>query len=435
MPGDWFILAPSFTGDRQGEQDNVLDRLRNAPLSQQIATSAALLCLLASLAMVILAAISSRHMQHRQQAEFGTALARQVAARVGLALETGDLLSLRASLQRFVDNSAAQRVIVNDVEGKPLGEAGEPSGRYLQQFSAPVRIESNIAGEALVTIATDNTSGDQRRFVLSLLGLAVVLSLAVYGGGLQVGKALGGRFRKLSRHLALEENGKRLPVNEVAALERQVHALPMDLLRTRDNSAGSDEHYRGSAVLYLQLDSLSDYVDTLDEQSLHRYIARLHRLVQTAAGFYGGELQVVRQFALAVYFTGAGKAGSAAFRAACCAWLVQAAARELEAKQSLSLRVFSAVGLSELGVGDSADIYPGLYMQSTLDELQLACESRPPKILLSPAVCADTDIDGRLQHQSTEIMDYAMLASVSDPYADLLERQLRLTLKRLAEPV
>lgn len=404
-------------------------------MSQQIATAAALLCLLASLAMVILAGISSRHMQYRQQSEFGSALARQVAARVGLSLETGDLLSLRASLQRFVDTTAAQRVIVNDVEGNPLGEAGLPSGRYLQQFSAPVRIESNIAGEAQVTIATDNASADRRRFVFSLLGLAVVLSLAVYGGGMQLGKFLGGRFRRLSHHLALEESGNRLPANELAALEARIRALPMDLLRTRESNAAGDEHYKGTAVLYLQLDSLSGYVDTLDEQSLQRYIARLHRLVHTAAGFYGGELQVARQFALAVYFSGPGKAGSAAFRAACCAWLVQAAARELETKQALSLRVFMAVGMSELGVGDSTDIYPGLYMQSTLDELQQACESRPPKILLAPAICEDTDVDGRLQHQATEVMDYAMLGAVADPYADLLERQLRLTLKRLSEPV
>ncbi|MFV8818755.1 hypothetical protein [Haliea sp. E17] len=403
-------------------------------MSHQIATAAALLCLLASLAMVVLGAISSRHMQHRQQAEFGNALARQVAAQVGLALETGDLLRLRASLQRFVDTTAAQQAVVLDIEGKPLGEAGEPEGRYLQQYRAPVHIESNIAGEAVVTIATDTASTDQRRFVLSLLGLAVVLSLAVYGGGLQLGKSLGARIRKLSRYLALEDGGNRLPANEVAALESRIKALPMDLLRTRENHAASDEHYKGTAVLYLQLDSLSDYVDTLDEQSLQRYITRLHRLVHTAAGFYGGELQVVRQFALAVYFSGPGKAGSAAFRAACCAWLVQSAARELEAKQSLSMRVFMAVGESELGIGDSADIYPGLYMQSTLDELQQACESRPPKILLSPAACGDTDVDGRLQHQATEVMDYAMLEAVSDPYGDLLERQLRLTLKRLAEP-
>ncbi|TGD72607.1 hypothetical protein E4634_13870 [Mangrovimicrobium sediminis] len=411
-----------------------MKQFKHAPLSQQIATAAAALCLAVSLALVALAAISSGHMLREQQAHFGRALARQVAAQVGLGLETGDLLSVRATAQRFVDTTAAEQVAIIDVEGKPLGEAGRPEGLDLYTASAPITVEANIAGEARVTVSTDAASAAQRRFVLSLLGLAVVLSLAVYGAGMQLGRVLGARLGGLSRRLTLEDAAPgQASGNELLNLQQRVDALPMDLLRTRDQRAASEEHYSHTAVLYLQLDSLADYVDTLDEQSLHRYIERLHRLVYTAAGFYGGEIQVARQFALAVYFTGESKGGSAAFRAASCAWLVRAAARELDDARSLSLRFFMAVGLSELGIGDSADIYPGLYMQSTLDELQQACASRPPQILLSPAVCADTDVDGRLQHHATEVLDYAMLEAVAGPYGDLLERQLQLILKRQRE--
>jgi hypothetical protein len=73
-------------------------------------------------------------------------------------------------------------------------------------------------------------------------------------------------------------------------------------------------------------------------------------------------------------------------------------------------------------------------MQHTLDELQTICASKPPKILLSPLVCEDVDVEGRLQTQATEVMDYAMLEEFEDPCRDLLERQLRLILKRLADP-
>ena len=93
-----------------------------------------------------------------------------------------------------------------------------------------------------------------------------------------------------------------------------------------------------------------------------------------------------------------------------------------------------AISQSELGMGDSKDIYPGLYMQHTLDELQGVCNSKPPKLLLSPAVSDDTDISGRLQLQATEVMDYSMLESFAGPYQDLLERQLQLILKRLMDP-
>ena len=216
-------------------------------------------------------------------------------------------------------------------------------------------------------------------------------------------------------------------------LEGNIDALPMSLLRASASGDSREENYQTTAVLYLQLSSLVDYVDTLDQHSLHRYTGRLHQVVYGAAGFYGGQLQVVRQFGLAVYFSGSSSAGSPPFRAASCAWLVRELSAELEKQLPLSMSVSMAISLSELGVGDDKDIYPGLYLQHTLDELQAICASKPPKILLAPAVCEDIDIVSRLEHQATELRDYEMLTGFESPYNDLLERQLRLIWKRIAE--
>ena len=120
----------------------------------------------------------------------------------------------------------------------------------------------------------------------------------------------------MARAVTLEEDTRGLPDNEVELLEKRIAELPMDLLRTRSDAGPREENYRKTAALYLHLTSLIDYVDTLDENSLHRYTDRLHQVVYAAAGFYGGELHVVRQFGLAVFFSGDNKAGSAAFRAA-----------------------------------------------------------------------------------------------------------------------
>ncbi len=410
------------------------NRFDNTGLGQQLAFVAAGFCLLVSLALVALGAISSRHMQLQQQEAFGTALAHQIARRIGTALETGDLLGVTASLQHFVETSSAEEVAIFDVEGKALGEAGRAIGQELEQYQAPVRIESDIAGQVVITLSTDDARAAHRRFVLSLLGLAVLLSLAVYGASRHLGQRLAGRLQALSRSLALDGQGSRQPRNEVAALARRVEALPMDLLRTRSDVQPKEENYRHTAVLYLHLTSLVDYVDTLDENSLHRYTDRLHQVVYAAAGFYGGDLQVCRQFGLAVFFSGSNKAGSGAFRAASCAWLIRSVCAQLEKRMPLSITLAMAVGQSELGIGDGSDIYPGLYMQHTLDELQAVCASRPPKILLAPTVCEDVDIAGRLQHQATELRDYGMLEAFEGPYQDLLERQLRLILKRLSDP-
>jgi hypothetical protein len=416
--------------------NRVNNRFRNTSLGQQLAILTGGLCLFVSLALVALGAISTRHTQMLIQEEYGTALAKLVAARIGAAMESGDLLSVSASLQRFINTSAAQAISFTDAEGKTLGQAGEAYGQSLYRYGAPVHIDSDIAGNIEITINADTTRAAQLQFLLSMLGLAVLLSLAVYGISRRFGQRLGSQLSVMARKIALEEENEsgQQPVNELLLLARQVDALPMDLLRTRSEPDPQDENYQTTAVLYLHLSSLVNYVDTLDERSLQRYTDRLHQVVYAAAGFYAGELQVARQFGLAIYFSGHNNAGSAAFRAASCAWLVQAVSKALEKQMSLSLSIAMAISQSELGVGNGADIYPGLYTQHTLDELQAVCASKPPNILLSPAVCEDTDISGRLQHGPTEVMDYAVIEEFAGPYLDLLERQLRLILKRLADP-
>ncbi len=406
--------------------------LQHSSIGQQLALLTAGLCLLVSLALVTLAAISTRHMQMQQQEEYGSALARQIATRISTALETGDLLSVSASLQRFVETSSAEEVAIFDVEGKALGQAGDALGQNLRQYRAPVRVESDIAGQVVITISTDTAGAAQLQFVLSLLGLAVLLSLTVYITMRHFGQRLANRLGTLASSIALEDQAEDAAAgNEVDRLARNIEALPMDLLRTRSETNPREENYRTTAVLYLHLTSLADYIDTLDEQALHRYTDRLHQLVLAAADFYAGDLQVARQFGLAVYFSGPNSAGSAAFRAASCAWLIQAASRELEQQMRRTMSIAMAISQSELGAGDRADIYPGLYIQHTLDELETICANRPPRVLLAPVVCEDPDIASRLQHQATEVMDFAMLEEFAEPYQDLLERQLRLILKRL----
>ena len=416
-------------------QTRVKNPLRNSSLSQQLALATAGMCLLVSFALVTLAAISTRHMQLQQQEEYGSALARQIATRISAALETGDLLSVAASLQRFLESSSAEEVAIFDVEGKALGQAGKALGQNLQQYSAQVRVESDIAGKVVITISTDDAGAARLQFVLSLLGLAVLLSLTVYITTRHFSQRLANQLGDLARSIALEDQAVD-PVarNELASLARNISALPMDLLRTRSETNPREENYRTTAVLYLHLTSLADYVDTLDEQALHRYTNRLHQLVLAAANFYAGDLQVARQFGLAIYFSGPNSAGSAAFRAASCAWLIQSASPELEQQMRRTLSMAMAISQSELGVGDPADIYPGLYIQHTLDELEAICANRPPRILLSPVVCEDPDIASRLQHEATEVMDFAMLEEFAEPYQDLLERQLRLILRRLLDP-
>ena len=241
-------------------------RLDQTGVSQQFALATAGFCLLVSLALVALGAISSHYMQAQQQEEYGTALAHQIARRISTALESGDLLSVSASLQRFVETSSAEQVAIFDVEGKAIGQAGKTLGSHPRRYTAPVRIESDVAGEVVITISGDSARAAQLRFILSLLGLSVLLSLAVYGTCRHLGQRLAGRLQAMAGTIKLEEETRDSPVNEVALLEQRIADLPMDLLRTRSDAGPSEENYRKTAALYLHLTSLVDYVDSEGNQ-------------------------------------------------------------------------------------------------------------------------------------------------------------------------
>lgn len=416
--------------------DRVKNILCNLSLAQQLATIALGLCLAIGLALVALAATSSSHMQLEQQDVYGTALAQQIATRVTSALESGDLLSVKASLERFVETTPAREAEIFDIEGNPLGQAGSYVGQSPLEYTAEVVIGGDTAGHVAITLGIDQAVAAQRRFVFTLLGLAILLALAAYGAVRHLGQRLSDQLSQLSDEIALEPDKLSSPItaaNEMEQLKNSIAALPMDLLRARKSTASTHENYCATAVLYLQLNSLVDYVDTFDQLSLQRYTDRLHQIVYGAAGFYSGDLHVVRQFGLAVYFGGDSPAGSRVFRAASCAWLVRELSAELEKQLPVSISVAMAISQSELGVGDERDIYPGLYLQHTLDELQAICALKPPNILLAPKACEDVDIAGRIEFRETELQNYQMLVDFEGPYRDLLERQLRLIWKRLTE--
>jgi hypothetical protein len=105
----------------------------------------------------------------------------------------------------------------------------------------------------------------------------------------------------------------------VTKLKDRVNALPLDLLKSRDPGDQSEEHYNDTAILCIALKHLPGYLDTLDESRMQAYIASLHRMAYGSAGFYGGDLSVIRQFGLAIYFSGDHAAGSPVLRAASCA--------------------------------------------------------------------------------------------------------------------
>jgi hypothetical protein len=409
---------------------SVKRHLQQHSLTLQLPLTAALCSLAVGLAIVLLATVSVRHLQSTEQEAMGQALSALLAQQARDALETGDLLSLAATLQQFRENADVARVSVFDVDDRVLAEAGAEAAQALS-FRSPVRVGADVAGQAMVTLEDSAARESRQRYLLSLSALAVVLALLVFSLSRFAAQRLAQRLQALSQRLSLEQQETAEDGAELAQLEARIDALPLELLRAHTQTAQREEHYRGTTVLYLQLDSLAGYVSTLNESNLLRYTTRLHRIVYAAAGCYAGTLQVARQFGLVVCFAEEAGRGSAAVRAASCAWLVRSVARELEQGMTLSFSMSMALGHSELGPGSSEDIYPGLYLQAVMDELRETCLAQPDAIVLTHSVADSSELEACARTEAGGSESTRHLLGFAPPHADLVERQRDLLLARL----
>jgi len=409
----------------------IADFLTRLPLGQQLALTACLCCLGATLILVALSATSSRYTQDNLQAAYGDAVVGQLAYRLSSELATGDRLGVAGELTRLADQPGVAAARALDVEGNEMAMAGDRQA-LRSVFSAPIIIAGDVAGTAEVSVDTQGQDEAQLRLLLALAGLAAILSFVVYGVTRAMAHHLARNIRALSAELAEVTGDEGASANEVITLRQRIAALPLELLKPSVVSDSGSDHYVETAISFVYFRSLPGYVDTVDEQRLQRYVATVHRMIYGAAGFYDGELEVVRQFGLAIYFGGRHPSGSAALRAASCAWLIQHAATQIETQLRLSVSLGLAVSGSELGRGDATDIYPGLYTQASLDELMALARKPGEGVVIADFISDDIDLTTRAGIDTRDD-GQSILGSLADGHRDLLERQLQILLRALAD--
>ena len=411
--------------------EQLLQRLRNQPLSQQLALAAAGCCLLATLTLVVVAAQSTESIQRTTLNEHARAAVQQLATRAGGALSAGDRLGLVAELQFYTDQTLFAAARVLDIEGAELAVRGSiPLGADAHQEA--VLIDGNTAGTVELYLDLRDQQAARQTLIWGLVALSVLLSTAVYALTRPMGQRLATNITEAVAQLDAVTDETSASVNEVRKLKERIDALPLDLLTSRDVSDQSDEHYTDTAILCIALKHLPGYLDTLDESRLQAYVSSLHRMAYGSAGFYGGDLSVIRQFGLAIYFSGSHAIGSPVLRAASCAWLLSRCSEVAEKHQRLSFNPGMAIGISELGRGDDEDIYPGLYTQATLDDLLELANRDLDGILLSSRAAEDSGLTARI---GIDVIDeqWMALGDISGAHLDLLERQLQI-LQRVITP-
>ena len=409
----------------------VLRRLRHQPLSHQLALVAAGCCLIATLILVTVASQSTQSILNTTLQEHAQAAVANLGLKAGNELATGDRLGLAAALQFYTDQNLFSGARALDVDGNELAVAGATttSGSL---YRHAILIDGNSAGSVELYLDLTPQLEAKETLLWGLIALAGLLSTAVFAITRPMGQRLASDISDAVAQLDAISNEPSVSINELHKLRDSVNSLPLDLLKSQNLFYQDEEHYRDTAILCIALKHLPGYLDTLDDTRLQGYVGLLHRIAYGAAGFYGGELSVIRQFGLAIYFSGSHSIGSPVLRAASCAWLLAQSAALAEKTERLSFMPGQAIGVSELGRGDAEDIYPGLYIQATLDELLELAHQDVDAILLSSRAAED---DGLTARVGIDVIDerWMALGDIGSRHMDLLIRQLAL-LRRVVAP-
>lgn len=390
--------------------------------------------MLASLLLVLLGSLSSRFIVDEQQQLHNGMVAAQVAQQVAPVLAGGDLIRLEVSLRALQSKHHLLELRVLDVEGRALAAtATAPRGAGIQ-YRSPITIEGNIAGECVITLAANPALSELYKMAQGLLALALLLSIFIAVLGARWGQRQAQKIRAATDQLFLVENSA--PVssgkNELRQLQHAVSQLPLDLLKPTATATTNAENYSHGNLLYIRLTSLGMHVETLDEASLLLATEQQRRLIRGAAELYGGTLSVVRQFGLLLSFGEGHNWGEPAFRAVSAAWLIKQVAITLNAELPLRMKFSLACGYTEAGVGSSQDIYPDLYNQHVIDELEAITSKESENILLMSAVASDEQVSARCRLANEA--GHIGLLNFAEPYQDLLQRQQQLLLEDLRRP-
>ncbi len=406
------------------------NRLTRLSVAKYLALVGGSLCLIVSLTLVLVSILSSRYILLEQEADYGHAVAQEFAVEIGEVLGRGDRISLEVALEQLIAVNQLHGIAVYDVEQRQIGAAGIPSG---QTYSSPVNVAGKIAGELQIYLADNDALLEQRSMALSLVMLALLLSLFVSALSYRLANNPANRLRQLIEKLQLDsqptESGSELEI-----LEKTVAKLPLELLKPKHSVKAELADYETTGLLYIHLRSLLSYVETLDENALLRYTDFQHRLISSAAELYQGELQVVRQFGVLLSFGGEHQSGSPVFRAACCSWIIKHLAQSLRKRANLKLDMTYCIGVSEAGAITRGGFYSALYCQHIIDDMESLLPLTAGDIQCTDDAAADAGIINTVNLKSSETGQHT-LEGFPAPTDNLVERQHQLLLSRIGRGI
>lgn len=334
--------------------------LQLAQRQPQLAVTTLLLLVLGAAASVLHGYLAQAQTE-RQLARYGQALADGGAVRAVEPALAQDMVSLQAILQSLTRQPGVAGASIHDVENHLWVESGSPSGETRRRFTAPIALDTHIAG--YLTLALD--SPENTHLPLFLWTWWCLLALALLG--------LWGRAWRLERRPATTAE------EDAAAGEAEV-----------------DVH-----LSILNIDALQQH---LTREHLVERLGRLDRQLAGVLALYDGRRDRLEAQTLILRVRGDTPAQAAFYALCICQLLTLLNSDTGSPRLQLSARVtqVQAPAVSALALAQTAAPPPPPGVIAVAPELMEAALAR--RVQLDP--------QGRLQ-------------AIKAPYQELLLRQQR----------
>ena len=308
--------------------------------------------------------------------EYGTTLAELIAGEaVGAALER-DLISLHAIIQTATNQQRVAMVTVHDVDASLLAQSGRlPPGVSSQPYLAVIPLQDGKVGQVTVTLRTSFGGEAATRWTLFgtclLLLLMAALSLYECYGDVWYVRAEHWVRKSASSPTDEEEwteEGEQIEEGQPDdTLSVEVEALP-EAPPTPDLLDQSD--------LVLALPNRNRLQRQLSDAMFQQLISDFEGVVDEVLAIYGGTKlgQVNEQGVYCLRFKSVEGASEAAFRALCCAYLVQGLTSYGKIRLQFLAEVCRCESDLKIAIGNT-----GIFLHKTVldDYLEQRIETEP----------------------------------------------------------
>jgi len=430
----------------------MLIKFLHLPLAKKIALLTAIFCFFAC-AVLTLASVQGNSQLIRHSTElFGESLAQQLSRDASNPLVKGDKLSLQSLLNKLVESPMVVRGAIYDVENRPIAEAGEPNSGL--SFSASITFQDSIAGYAVITFDTESQQQQASLLGWQLIVLALLLASLIYCLSLIPARQLSATLSDLSQIARTPKQHHRANTQVAYRGEDELQQLARDIIsgasitgdritgksisgesisskmnsnyvrQTPTNPATRDNN--SCAMLLVEIVNLAKLQQQSSQHTVE-LVKTFQQQLTRICKLYDGTIRVCRSNSFNARFYFSDDESSYPFRALCCAYLIQLWIKQWMVSQQSPMTIRIGLALHEGNQGN--DIETELAGQQTIEQLLQLTQGIEEGLIASAGLYQHPSVQQRIE--VTQLNDDSLIIDkLAEPYAALLDRQLKTLLNQ-----